>query len=324
MCESNSAQPGGAQKLADAARQQTGTLGNFANMLAAGGQTPFAEKGAQMLSSLLGTQNGGALVNAVGKFSGLGQNASTSLLGVLAPVVMGSIARGTSDVSANGIAGLLASQKDSIAAALPSGFRDLLGGTGLLDSLGGSARAAATAANQTARGAASTVYAAGDAGQRAAGAVASASNKWAYWLVPLGVVAALLIYVFAQPAEQAVQKTATIVQGQTVGVVGGLDVGKQITDSIGGLRTVLTGITDTASAQTALPKLQDVAGQVDKVGDRIGQLSVEQRKVLSGLISPAMPTLNQSIERVLAVPGAAPILKPTLDALKAKLAALAA
>jgi hypothetical protein len=40
-------------KLVDNARQQTGTLGNFANMLGTGSQTSLAEKGSQMLSALL-------------------------------------------------------------------------------------------------------------------------------------------------------------------------------------------------------------------------------------------------------------------------------
>ena len=45
-------QPGGAQKLADAARQQTGSLENFGSMLAAGGQSSLLDKGSQLLTSL--------------------------------------------------------------------------------------------------------------------------------------------------------------------------------------------------------------------------------------------------------------------------------
>jgi hypothetical protein len=143
-----SAQPGGAQKLVDVARQQTGTLGNFANMIGSGGQSSLIEKGSQMLSSLLGGGDQTALAGAVGKYAGLGQNASGSLLGMLAPVVIGTIGQqqGTRSLDASGIAGLLSGQKDNIAAALPSGFANLLGGTGLLDSLGGAARTATAAA----------------------------------------------------------------------------------------------------------------------------------------------------------------------------------
>ena len=85
------AQPGGAQKLVDAARQQTGALGSFANMIGASGQSSLIEKGSQILSSLLGGRGQTALAGAVGKYAGLGQSASGSLLGMLAPVVMGTI-----------------------------------------------------------------------------------------------------------------------------------------------------------------------------------------------------------------------------------------
>src|SRR5262245_24904646 len=90
------------------------------------------------------------------------------------------------------------------------------------------------------------------------------------------------------------------------------------------LRTTLGGITDAASSQVALPKLREVMAQIDKVGGVVGQLSPEQRKFLAGLVNPLMPTLNQLFDKVLAIPGVAEVLKPTIDALKAKLAVLAA
>jgi hypothetical protein len=314
------AQPGGAQKLVDAARQQTNALGNFASMIGGANRSSLIEKGSQMLSSLLGGREQTALVDAVGKYAGLGQSASGSLLGMLAPVVMGTISKeqGTRSLDAGGIANLLASQKDNIAAALPAGFSNLLGGTGLLDSLGGAARTATAAAGQTARVATSAARAIGDTGQRAAGA---AALNWLYWLIPLLAIAALLIYFFARPAEQVAQQGVTAVQGLTVG---GLDVAKQVTDSVTSLRTTLGSITDAASARAALPKLQEVTAQIDKVDGLLGQLSPEQRKVLAGMVNPLMPSLNQLLDKVLAIPGVAELLKPTIDALRAKLALLTA
>jgi hypothetical protein len=137
------AQQGGAQKLVDAARQQIGALDNFASALK-GGQSSLIEKGSQMLLSLLGGRDQNALAEALAKFAGLGQSASSSLLGMLVAVVMGTIAQqqGARTLDASRLSGLLSSQKDSIAAALPSGFGNLLGDTGLLDSLGSSVIAA--------------------------------------------------------------------------------------------------------------------------------------------------------------------------------------
>src|SRR5262249_33100317 len=197
------AQPGGAEKLVDAVRQQTSALGHFANQLAASGPPPRIEEGAQILSSLLGGRDQTALAGAVGKYAGLGQNASGSLLGMLAPIVMGTIGQqqGTRSLDAGAIISLLSSQKDNIVAALPAGFANLLGGTGLLDSLGGAARTAAAAAGQTARVTTSAARAVGDTGQRAA----AVSLNWLYWLIPLLAILAVLIYLFAKPAEQVAQ-----------------------------------------------------------------------------------------------------------------------
>ena len=68
-------QPAGAQKLADAAKQQASTFGNLASVFATGGETSLVDKGSQMLSSLVGGQNRNALTDAIGRFTGLGQNA---------------------------------------------------------------------------------------------------------------------------------------------------------------------------------------------------------------------------------------------------------
>jgi hypothetical protein len=299
-------QPNGAQRLVDAAKQQTNSLGNVASALSEGGQTSLIDRGSQLLSTLLGARDQTALAEAVAKFAGLGQGKGSSLLGMLAPLVMGTIAQqqGTR-LEASGIAGLLASQKDNIAAALPAGFGKLLGGTGLLDSLGDAARTATAAGRQTAREAAS----------------ASSSRNWLYWLIPVLAIAAFAIYWFSRPAEQVVQQGVTAVQNLTVG---GLDLGKQVNDSVTNLRSTLAGITDAASARASLPKLQDVTAQVDKVDGMLGQLSAEQRKLLTGIVSPLIPSLNQLFDKVLAIPGVAEVLKPTIDVLKAKLATLTA
>jgi hypothetical protein len=315
------AQPGGAERLADAARQQANSLGNISNVLGAGNQTSFTEKGTELLSSLLGGRDQNALAEAVAKFSGLGQGKTGSLLGMLAPLIMGTIAQqqGPRSLNAGGVADLLASQKDSIAAALPAGFGNLLGGTGLHDSLGGAARTATAAGRQAAQDAAATARTVSASGQRAAGAAALSSRNWLYWLIPLLAIVAFAIYWYSRPTEQAVQEGATTVQNLTVG---SLDVGKQVTDSIANLRATLTNVTDAASAQASLPKLQEVTAQIDKVDGLIGQLSAEQRKLLAGIVSPLVPTLNQLFDKVLAIPSVADVLKPTIDALRAKLAVL--
>jgi hypothetical protein len=315
-------QPGGAQKLADTARQQADSLGNFASVLAAGGQSSLLEKGTQMLSSLVGGQSQNALGDAISKFTGLGQNASGSLLGMLAPIVMGAIGQHqgtTGGLDANSIARLFASQKNNIAAALPSGFGNLLSGTGLLNSLGDAARTATTAGSDAARAAASTARTIDQTGQRAASA--ASSSNWLYWLLPIAAAAVLLVYFAARPNDQTAPQGMN--QAQTV-AVGGVDIGKQLTSNISNVRTTLDGVTDVATAQAALPKLQEAAVQIDKTGGQAAQLSADERKQIAGLVNPLMPAFNQVCDRVLAIPGVAQVLKPSVDTLKAKLTALIA
>ena len=316
------AQPGGAQRLAGAAAQQTGVLEGFSRMLGMDDQSSLIESGSQMLSSVLGNQDQNALSRAIGRFAGIGQGATGSLLGMLAPVVLGTITRQLGPrVDPSRITDLLAGQKDNIAAALPPGLADQLAGTGLLNSIGGAARTAAAAGSETLRSSASAARAAmSDSARRAA------PGNWLYWIAPAAVIAGLLIYLVARPPEAITRQGG--MTGQPVETTGkavataNLDINKQVTDTISGLRTTLGGITDAASAHAALPKLQEAAAQMDTLTGLSGQLPAEQRKAVASLVSPTMAPLNELFDKVLAVPGASEELKPTVDALKAKLAAL--
>jgi hypothetical protein len=143
--------------------------------------------------------------------------------------------------------------------------------------------------------------------------------NWLYWLVPAAAIAALLIYVANRPPEPTRDTNAM----QTVNV-GGIDVGKQVTDSISTLRTTLAGITDAASAHAALPKLQQMAAQFDKVSDMAGQLPAEQRKVVSGLVNPEIGSLSGLFDKLLAIPGVSDELRPVIESLRTKLTMLSA
>jgi hypothetical protein len=311
------ASPGGSQKLVEAAKQETGTLGKLADTLDGDRQSSVIARGSQLLGSLLGSRDQNALTEAIGRFAGIGQGNSGSLLGMLVPIVMGTVAQQQGSLSANGMASLLAGQKENIAAALPAGFGRLLGGTGLLDSLGGAARDAAGATNQAARAAGSAAY---SAGQRAAAGAAPAAARW-LWLIPAALIAAGLAYWLNGPAQQAGQQNVASAQNLTVG---GVDIGKQTSDSLSSLRTTLSGVTDVASAKAALPKLQQVTDQIDKTDGMIGSLSADQRKGLANLVTPTMTAVNQLFDKVLAIPGVGEVLKPTIDTVKAKLATLTA
>ena len=84
----------------------------------------------------------------------------------------------------------------------------------------------------------------------------------------------------------------------------------------------MAGITDAASASAALPKLQEATAQIDKVAGMVRQLPADQRQVADGLVASSMATINQLFDKVLAIPGVAEVVRPTIDSLKTKLADL--
>jgi hypothetical protein len=136
-------------------------------------------------------------------------------------------------------------------------------------------------------------------------AAASATPNWVYWAIPALVVAGLLWYLLADHTTQVAERP-TVVPPQTQNVVvSGVDVGKQINDSLGTLRTSLASITDAASATAALPKLQEATAQIDKVAGTVKQLPADQRRVADGLVASSMETVNQLFDKVLAIPGVA-------------------
>ena len=336
-------QPGGAQKVVDAVRQHAGTLDSRSRAIGGStNQAVLADKGTQWLSSLFGDQNQATLAGAVAKFCGVSQAASEALLGLFFPVVLGTISKqlGASSINASSLTRLLASQKDNIA-ALPSGFADLLRGTGLLNALSGAAGAVSAAANQASMAAstatdggsrAATVVtdqasradttatrAGSDAGAGANSLAASGSFNWLYWIIPALILVALIAWFFASNRPGQIVQPPVTTQSLTVG---GVDVGKEITGGLENLRTALQGVTDADSAKAALLKLQDAKGQIDKVNGLIGQLSPEQRKILAGLVNQFMPMLNPLFDKVLAIPDVAELIKPTIDGLRTTLAAL--
>ncbi|HWN76902.1 MAG TPA: DUF937 domain-containing protein, partial [Bradyrhizobium sp.] len=154
-------------------------LEGLKGLIEGSGQNTLAETGSNMLSGLFG---GGALdtmAQSIGKFAGVGEGSSKSLLGMLGPVVLGALGQQqrSAGLDASGLASLLGSQKDQIAAALPSGLADQLSAAGLIDRAAGTLRsgtAAVSAAGSRIAGASErTVAGAG----RAAYATTSAASS---------------------------------------------------------------------------------------------------------------------------------------------------
>jgi hypothetical protein len=319
--------PGGGQQLSSAMAQQSGVLDQIKGAIGSGGQKAPAENGTDMLSSLLGGGALTALAGVVGRFAGIDPATSKSLLGMLGPVtadVVGQQQR-ASGLDANGLASLLTSQKDQIAAAMPPGFSNLLSGTGLLDGFGNRLRSGAAAA----AGAADRVsdmsgYAAANAGQAARSA---SSSAWPYWVGGLAALALLGWYLLAPKDNQNVAETPVAPRTETTGT-GTPDsrltnITAELTSSVGMVRSTLQDITDPASARAALPKLEQATAQLDNIKTAVSQLPPGARQGVSSLVERSMPMLNQLCDKVLSTPQTAQLMKPTIDGLRSRLDALA-
>ena len=119
--------------------QQSGILDQLKNTIGSGGEKAVADKGTRIVVVAdRRRRDERALPAPSGDFAGIDPNTSKSLLGMLGPIVAGVVGQQqrSAGLDSKGLTSLLTSQKDTIAAAMPSGFASLLGGTGLLDGLG--------------------------------------------------------------------------------------------------------------------------------------------------------------------------------------------
>ncbi|MBR0697153.1 DUF937 domain-containing protein [Bradyrhizobium lablabi] len=318
--------PTGARQLTNTlSQQQPGSLdGVLASLTQGSGADALMSTGSRMLSGLFG---GGALdtmSQAIGESSGVSKSSANSLLSMLGPVVLGALGRHASSagLDTNGLASLLTSQKRQIAAAIPSGIADRLTATGLIDDAGESLRSGAA----TASAAAGRMSA---AGSQAAARASGTTAQWPYWLLGVAVLAGLAWYAMGPqretvaelPRSAPVQPATTTVGAAPTDITVGNLTGR-VNSSVDSLKSLLPSIKDAASAQSALPKLQEATNQLSEVNQLAGKLNPEGRSALAKLIAAAMPTINEMCEKALATPGVGPVAKPMIDELRGKLDAL--
>jgi hypothetical protein len=309
--------PVGARALFDAVSEADPDIfGKLTSSLTGAKSEKFVQGGLGALSSLLGENALRGLTGAVAKQVGLGGDASSSLMAIAGHLAMGALAKSTkvSDLDAAGLAGLLTSQQANIKSALPSGLGELLTEAGVVgsDFAGQAARAASEARRATSA----------TAGQAAA--AAKQGTNWLTLLIPIILVAAALWYFLGQGSKPTVTTdTGTTSPAVTEIVVDGVDVGKQVTTALDNLKGVLSGITDTATAQSALPNLQEAVTSIDGVSGMVAKLSAEQKSVLAAIVAAALPAIKEAADKVVAIQGVGELAKPILDGLLAKLESLA-
>ncbi len=348
-------QPGGAKVLADMiGKQDPGLLGKLGEMIGTGKQASIVEQGTSALGGLLGNSVLGSLAGALSKQAGLGIGASNTLLGLMAPAVLGTLGREqkSAGLDAAGLANMLMGQKKNIADVVPADFAKLLSGTGLLDAVQGSNGAAISAPKMAATAATTTAAAAKPAMTPASGArpvvaptpmaarpgVAVPAHphhhfSWTPWLAAIAAASALWWSVFGeklmQPHPMATNIPAVLPPSTTLAttplpaIVADTDAGRQIVDVLADLKGAIAGVRDVATAQSSTARIQDVAGRLEKVSGQAARLNPEQRRALSTFVLSQQGLIKTAIANVLAIPGVSALLKPVLEQMLGRIEGMA-
>lgn len=306
-----SAKPDGARALFDVlGKQDTGLLGRLSSVLGGPQQKTIAEQGTNILGSLLGNSSLGSLVGAVSKFSGASEAATGGIVGMLAPVVLGTLSQQqkSSNLDAGGIAKLLGDQKSNIASQIPADLSKLLSGTGLLDAVMSSP--ASAAAPQASAASRATEAA-------SAAAPARAFNGWP-WAILVGLASLVWGFWFGgQPAPWAsVPAPPRLMAGST-------DVAGELDTALKSLHGLISTVRDKASAEAAVPQLRVAQTTFERLDVAAKQLPNDGRRILGGYVASWLPVITPALTATLNNSSAGPIVKPMIDSVLGRLQGLA-
>jgi OmpA-OmpF porin, OOP family len=199
-----------------------GILDNLGGMLGGGAGTDgMLSAGSGILSSLLGDKVGG-IVSLISSFAGIKSGSANSLMSMAAPLVMGVIGKQVSggNMGASGLMSLLAGQKDHIAAAMPAGLGDKLGGLlGMGSMLGGASNLVSGVTDSASKTVSSATNYAQDVVEEASGGLPK-------WLLPLLIGAAALaglLYFMKGCGKTPVEAVTSTLDSAASSVSAGMD-----------------------------------------------------------------------------------------------------
>ncbi len=286
----------GADNLTDLLNNLDPKLTNNPGGMFSGGDTSkLGEAGAGMLDKILG---GGVLAGLGGllsKFSGLGGDMMKKLLSYLAPLILGVIAKQFGGkASAQGLTQFFTEQKSNIASAMPAGLS--------LSSLPGFGDVGATA-------------------QQALDSVKKSSPL--VWMVPL-LIAALAVAAWLYfKRDEPVKLPAATDLSKSIAKTAEASLTDNLNNFFTSATSSLNGIKDAATADAAIPKLKELSGQVDDMKKNFALVPEAGKAAIKTLLGSNLEKLKAIVDKLLAMPGVGEKLKPILEPLMTKLAAIA-
>lgn len=286
----------GADKLTDLLNNLDPNLTNNPGGMYSGSNAPnLANAGTGMLDKILGGGMLGSLGGLLGKFSGLGGDMMKKLLGYLAPLIMGVIAKQFGGkASAQGLTQFFADQKSNIANAMPAGLS--------LNNLPGFGDVGASV-------------------QHAADTVKKEASPLV-WLLPILLIAlGIALWFYLKPVDEVKIPPSTNLAKNIAKTAEG-----SLTDNINTFFTSATeslgGIKDAATADAALPKLKDLSDQADLLKKGYALVPDTGKGAIKTLLTSNMDKLKAMVDKLLAMPVVGDKLKPVIEPLMAKLASI--
>jgi hypothetical protein len=312
----------GADQLAKAmGGLDLGMLGNLAGALGGSQSSSIGSLGGSLLGSLLGGNATSSVVDAIASFAGIKPGIMRTLLGYLAPIVLGMVAKQfTGRPDAAGISRLFSEQGSNIRGAMPRGLS-------LPDLALGAVSGGRPSEPVRHGGRSHEPEASGMPG----------------WLLPLLLLGALGLgwYLWQQSQKMAVEPKAVAVR--EVAKQGPVTVdrteviereGRKLVDTVAetisidpkfleagkvagtlftDLTKVLGGVTDEAGARAALPELERLAPMLTTLEEEAGRLPADEQPAFAEVISTNVGLLQRVIDTVMAIPGVKDLLGPVVS-----------
>ena len=252
-------------------------------------------------------------------------------MGLASQMVMSGLYKNAVGLDAAGLSRLLASQKASVQHILPASLGSILGMSGMAgaSSMAASAMGTPTSTPRTTTTAASNTLRDRPSQPQSSMADANAgSMEWLKYAIPVALIALAAWYFLGHRGtdEVAAVKPATTATAPaapaTSATVGDADVGKNLTSALDDLTASLGGVTDMATAQAALPKLQGAGTTISTIAGLAAKFTPEQITTVTGLLNDRLPGITAAATKAEGIDGISTVLKPVIDPILANLTML--
>ncbi|MGD9635731.1 MAG: DUF937 domain-containing protein, partial [Pirellulales bacterium] len=293
---------GGLAAQDDGVRKLSGALGNLDenvfgsfDRLISGDAASLRQKGGGLLNSLLGEGLTGGIASAISRYTGIAPETIKGLLAYLAPVVIGRVASQWQNLGGTPAAlkNLFADQKRYIDDALPAGFSlSDVSGLGRMSELSRTASHAAKRAETAPRSVAATLI-------PLALLLAGAILIWNVWknrpappqaeVKPAVNERETVVAMKPVAPDNAAPENAT--PAGAMAEIGSMH--EQLTKLFQSLDTSFAEIKDAASAEAAVPKLEQIVPQLDQFTAAWQRLPATGRATLTGFLNDNFTKLKQ-------------------------------